>query len=212
MKYCKDGRFYDSEVDNIPEGAQALTEKEYQQLLEDRIRGKKYYLNGFFDSEIHGDNIPAGAVEVSEERYRELLAGQATGKRIAPDANGHPTLIEPAAPERADLIEEAKRRIDARTDAKILTGFEYQGLFFKLSLENQLNFKTECELRESLKYPHRIKALEGYYEVQSADDYQAFYLAGVAHIRECVEAGWCSKDALELLTDEEITELLEEIR
>ena len=57
---------------------------------------------------------------------------------------------------RAELLAMRKNQIDAETDAVILTGFEYAGNKFKLSLENQINYKAECDLRETLTYPHRV--------------------------------------------------------
>jgi len=95
-----------------------------------------------------------------------------------------------------------------KVDAVILTGFEYAGNKFKLSLENQINYKAECELRETLTYPHRVKTLDGYYDFQNAADYYAFYLAGIQFIRQTIEQGWTQKDALDLHSTEELIKSL----
>jgi len=163
---------------------------------------KYFYNGGFYDPKIHA--IPDGAVQLTDDEWAALLDGQAAGKRIVAGADGKPVLDDPAAPARDTLLDTLRQRIDAATDQAILTGFEYQGTGFKLSLENQMNFKTECELRDSLTYPHRIKAIGGYYDLATAEEYRLFYLAGIAFIRTKIEAGWTRKDALDSLTDAEL--------
>lgn len=164
----------------------------------------KYYANGaFYDSAVHAV-IPDGAAGLTDDEWRALLAGQAAGKRIVADADGKPVLEDPPAPNRETLLDALRKRIDDATDRAILTGFRYQGIGFKLSLENQMNYKAEVELRDSLTYPHRIKTIDGYYDIESAEEYRLFYLAGVAFIRSTIEAGWAQKDALEQLADAEL--------
>lgn len=169
----------------------------------------KYFQNGFYDSEIHGEAIPAGAFPIGDDYYRELLEGQAAGKRIVTSDVGLPLLADPPAPARAELLAAARDAVDAATDARILAGFEFNNSRFKLSLENQFNYKTECEMAEALSYPHRIKSIDGYYELADADEYRQLYLAAMAWIRAQLEAGWAAKDGLELLTDEELIHYLE---
>jgi len=176
--------------------------------------------NAFYDTTICKE-VPDGAVEISAARHQELLNEQSKGKAIFPDAHGNPINlpVKPAyattwnnaaqkweldAQGKAEAVAAAIDKIDADTDAAILTGFECQGMKFKLSLENQVNYKTECELRDNLTYPHRVKSLTGYYDIASAADYLAFYLAGVQYIRSCIEAGWAKKDQVAAMTNDEL--------
>lgn len=169
----------------------------------------KFYKDGFYDSGING-KIPADAVEITDGYWLELLEGQSNGKIIKPNADGYPVLADPPAMSRELMLERLKSRIDADTDETILTGFRFNGNSFKLSLENQMNFKTECELRDMLAYPHRIKTIDGYYELQNAEEYRLLYLAAVAFIRGTIEEGWAQKDALDGMTDDELKILMED--
>lgn len=170
----------------------------------------KFYKNGFYDTEINA-GIPVDAVAITTDYWSELLQGQSAGKRIQPDESGYPVLVDPPGKTRAELLELLKNKIDAETDKTILTGFQFNGQAFKLSLENQMNFKTECELRENLTYPHKIKTVDGYYELQNAEEYRLLYLAAVAFIRQTIEIGWTKKDNLDAMSDEELVTLLEDI-
>ncbi|MEI8244350.1 MAG: hypothetical protein WCI51_00885 [Lentisphaerota bacterium] len=117
----------------------------------------------------------------------------------------------PNESKRAALLEMAKNKIDAATDTRILTGFQFSGHNFKLSLENQMNFKTESEMRDYLVYPHRVKAIDGYFAFESAEQYRLFYLAGIAFIRQAVEAGWAQKDALNNLSTADLIAAINEV-
>lgn len=117
----------------------------------------------------------------------------------------------PDESKRAALLETAKDKIDAATDARILTGFQFSGHNFKLTLENQINFQTECSLRDMLTYPHRVKAIDGYFDFDSPEQYRLFYLAGIAFVRQTVEAGWTQKDALNNLSTAELISAINEV-
>lgn len=188
---------------------------------------KMYYskqTGGFYSREIHGDNIPPDAVEISLERWQQLLSAQSTGQTIQPGANGVPELLDappsqwhklnaenewvPDTTKKQELITAIRANIDADTDAKILNDFKIEGVGFKLSLENQMNYKAEYELRDVLTYPHKVKSIDDYHYFQDAAEYHLFYLSAVAFIRTTIEAGWDAKDALEGLTTEELIDLL----
>ena len=109
---------------------------------------------------------------------------------------------------KQELITAIRANIDADTDAKILNDFKIEGVGFKLSLENQMNYKAEYELRDVLTYPHKVKSIDGYHQFRDAAEYHLFYLSAVAFIRSTIEAGWDAKDALEGLTTEELIDLL----
>lgn len=75
---------------------------------------EKYYYSattrGFYaeSNKKQFENSPTGwpddAMEVSNEKYEALFAGQAQGKCIVPDENGAPTLSDPPAPTKEQLI------------------------------------------------------------------------------------------------------------
>jgi hypothetical protein len=163
----------------------------------------KYYKNGFYDLGVHGANIPADAVSITEKQYHELLAAQSQGKRIVSGDDGFPIAVDPE-PDRAALLEIARAKIDSQTDERILNGFEHAGHRFYLSLENQMNYKAECDLRHSLTYPVIIKTASGYAPISSPAEYLEFYTAAYRFIRETVGAGWIKKDTLQTMSIDEL--------
>lgn len=116
--------------------------------------------------------------------------------------------IIPAA-SRATLILKAKDIIDAQTDDMFINGFVYADQTFKLTLENQMNFKTECEMRDQFSYPHRVKTRDGYFDFTSADQYLDFYMTGVLFKRQLLTTGWAKKDALINMTANELIAIVE---
>jgi hypothetical protein len=68
------------------------------------------------------------------------------GKTLA-DISGAEGLL------KADI----RSRIDSRTAADILAGFDHQGVRFKLTAEDQLNFSNLYVARELLPYPVTVK-------------------------------------------------------
>ncbi|MCP4100443.1 MAG: DUF4376 domain-containing protein, partial [Lentisphaerae bacterium] len=109
---------------------------------------------------------------------------------------------------KQELLQLLKAKIDVETDENILNGFLYEDKSVKLSLENQMNYKAEYDMRELLTYPHKIKAGNEYVMLESSDEYAAFYVAGVQYIRSCIEAGWAEKDALDAKTTAELIEYM----
>lgn len=110
---------------------------------------------------------------------------------------------------KQQAIEAAETLINQQTDTAILTGFKHQGYSFILSTENQFNFKADYDVRDLLTYPYRVKHATGYLYLQSADEYQAFYLAGISYIRSQIEAGWNAKDALQNMTTKQLIEFID---
>ena len=107
------------------------------------------------------------------------------------------------------------KRIDAQTDLKILTGYQWtvlhgdhagQTVNVWLSTENQANYKAKHDL--ALAYPHlvtfpiRFKISEDaekkaiYEEFQDISELATFYLGGVSYIEHCLDEGWKEKDAV----------------
>ncbi|MCP4074544.1 MAG: hypothetical protein GY742_22920 [Hyphomicrobiales bacterium] len=109
---------------------------------------------------------------------------------------------------KQELLQLLKAKIDVETDENILNGFLYEDKSVKLSLENQMNYKAEYDMRELLTYPHKIKADNEYVMLESSDEYAAFYVAGVQYIRTCIETGWTEKDALDTKTTTELIDYM----
>lgn len=110
---------------------------------------------------------------------------------------------------KQEIIQLLRARIDKATDAKILNDFEYQEHEFLLTLENQINYKTEYDLRAALTYPHRVKAKDEYFILNSAEEYASFALTAIGYVRTCLEAGWAEKDALNSKTTLELITILQ---
>ena len=161
---------------------------------------KYIHNNTIYDNKI--DVIPDGATELTSDQY-EILSNPPSSYH---KWNG--TEWVPDTSRKQEILAKLEALINAATDQTILSGFSYNGHNFKLSLENQINYKTECELRENLTYPHKIKTIDGYYEMQDASEYLAMYLAAVAFIRQAIETGWAQKDAIQNKTTTELIEML----
>ena len=149
-----------------------------------------FYNQGFYPDKPAGAD---GAVYLTENTYQKLLEGQAAGATIVVSDKGRPVL---SWPDLDALRQRAGAKIDAETDAKILTGFVFRGHRFWLTLENQHNLKSECDLRHTLLYPLKIKTQDGYLTIDCPADYLALYAAAVKFIRGVIEDGWARKDSL----------------
>jgi hypothetical protein len=53
---------------------------------------------------------PEDAIELDYDYYLSLIYGQNHGKNIKPDENGYPILVDPPAPSKDELIQEASRK------------------------------------------------------------------------------------------------------
>ncbi|WP_176013043.1 hypothetical protein [Victivallis sp. Marseille-Q1083] len=139
---------------------------------------------------------------VYSEEHREGIVIDAPGPLPAdcsaepPPSDCHRLTNGRWTSDRAELLRRASGRIDAETDAKILSGFVYRDHRFWLSLENQCNLKAECDLRHALIYPVKIKTQDGYLTIDCPADYLALYAAAVKFIRGVIEDGWARKDSL----------------
>lgn len=132
-------------------------------------------------------------------------------KQVSAEVIGLPD-TEAMQQERREMEIEA---IDARTDAKILTGYQWtvlhgdhagQTVNVWLSTENQANYKAKHDL--ALAYPHlvtfpiRFKISEDaekkaiYEEFQDISELATFYLGGVSYIEHCLDEGWKEKDSV----------------
>ena len=92
------------------------------------------------------------------------------------------------------LCDEQRNRI---TDAEILAGFEWAGIQFPLTLENQNNFSQLYTLSkdELVVYPKKVWTGLSSTELNDAQEVKEFYLAGIAHVEACLDAGFTQKQA-----------------
>ena len=121
-----------------------------------------------------------------------------------------------------DVKEAIIADIDADTDAKILSGYQYQvkhgvdeGKIVDvwLSRENQENFKAKHDAArdypEQVRFPMKYKISEEnkkaiYEEFQDFNELKTFYLGGVAYIETCLNEGWAKKDNFDWTPYEEL--------
>ncbi|MGE4301064.1 MAG: hypothetical protein AB7F40_05610 [Victivallaceae bacterium] len=167
---------------------------------------KYFYENAIYDDAAHV--IPSGALRLSADRAAQIHAALKQGKAVTVTNNR--TRITEAEPDRARLLELAVAKIDAATDAAILTGFAYGGSSFYLSIENQLNYQAEYELRYTRVYPRRLRSADGWFESDSPAAIADFYAAMRNHISAQVAAGVEKKAAAAAMTAAALQELLNE--
>ena len=92
------------------------------------------------------------------------------------------------------LILNNDRKINSETDRKILNDFTYLDHEFYLTTENQTNFANMFVARDFLTYPQKVKTKTGFMTLESKEEVQDFYLAGVYFIKQCLEEGWKKKE------------------
>ena len=97
-------------------------------------------------------------------------------------------------------------RINAKTDARILSGFQWNGINVWLSEENQRNFSEAQRvalMTNGQSLPVTVKLSEDaesnpvYHEFTSVEELTGFYLAAVAFIQQCLAEGWQEKDSID---------------
>lgn len=96
--------------------------------------------------------------------------------------------------------------INARTDAKILSGFVWNDKPVWLSGENQFNFKAAYDVAvqtEGASLPVKFKlgeTQEGepvYHTFTSLNAFTDFYTKAIAYINQCLQDGWTEKDGID---------------
>ena len=93
--------------------------------------------------------------------------------------------------------------INAETDEKILSGFEWEGACVWLSSENQFNYKTAYDLAiqtngANLPITFKLGTTEKpiYKTFDSVDELTTFYTSAVNHVSDCLNEGWRKKDSV----------------
>lgn len=94
-------------------------------------------------------------------------------------------------------------RINSKTDARILSGFQWNGINVWLSDENQRNFSEAqrvAMITSGQSLPMTFKLGEDangspvYHEFTTVEELTGFYLSAVAYINQCLNEGWQEKD------------------
>ena len=96
--------------------------------------------------------------------------------------------------------------INAKTDARILTEFKWDGKPVWLSNENQFNFKAAYDLAlqtqgETLPMTFKLGETQNgepvYHEFKDVEELTQFYASAIAHIHKCLTEGWAEKDCID---------------
>jgi len=96
-------------------------------------------------------------------------------------------------------------RINARTDRRILDGFEWHGIKVWLSSENQFNFKAAYDIAVQTggaTLPVRFKLGEDnngspvYHVFGDMDEFTDFYTKALSYIVNVLNEGWEEKDSV----------------
>ncbi len=107
------------------------------------------------------------------------------------------------------LLEQAIKLINANTEANINAGIEINGVQVPLSPQDQSNFGIDHGIRDTLTYPYQVRVDNGtYVSVNSAEEFDQFFMAGRNYVRQCIEAGYAAKDAAAAMTITELTEYI----
>lgn len=104
--------------------------------------------------------------------------------------------------------------VNGNVDAKILTGYSWNGCPVYLSSENQFNYKSVYDLAQqnSSILPIKFKMGEDvdgnvvYHTFETVDELASFYMGAIAFIQQCLNEGWAEKDSIDtekLLADVE---------
>lgn len=106
-------------------------------------------------------------------------------------------------PTEAEVKADVDALVNAETDARILTGFVWNGIHVYLSTENQYNFKAAYDLAVqtsgsilpiTMKLGTDAEGNVAYHTFEDVSDFTDFYTKAFAYINEALVAGWTEKD------------------
>ena len=123
------------------------------------------------------------------------------------DENGDVTFQEVKFPYKPtlEIIKDIILDVEnLKVDAKILEGFEWNGMKVWLSSENQFNYKAAYDLAAqtnggSLPVTFKFGDTENpvYHEFKTLDDIADFYVKAMSHVNNTLKEGWESKDSID---------------
>lgn len=123
-------------------------------------------------------------------------------KKIARSILGCPVTNESEKEKRQNYID----KVNAATDAKILTGFVWRAKNVYLSSENQFNFKAAYDLAVmsgGQTLPVKFKLGEDgdgnpvYHTFTELSEFTDFYTSALAFVNETLNEGWNEKDSVD---------------
>lgn len=140
-----------------------------------------------------------GLYKIGRKKY-QLIYG--FGKDADTDETGFNYRLTFDHKPTADEVRKAiTSTIDAETEEKVITGFEYDGVRCWLSLTNQQNY-SHILSNPSQEYPLELKLNEEedgtpiYGTFATADEFKEFSRAASEYMINTVIAGWRKKDAV----------------
>lgn len=105
-----------------------------------------------------------------------------------------------------DVKDAIIKDIDARTDAKILNGYQFtpdgaeDPIVVWLSKESQTNF-SEAHRLQIVPVKFKLNEDENknpiYHTFETFEELNRFYIGGVTYINQCLNEGWAEKDAID---------------
>ena len=145
---------------------------------------------------------------------REDASRVIIGYGFQPDAQGDNAIWfevyfnkkQTGKPSLAQIKEAVKADINAKTDARILSGFVWNGINVWLSEENQHNFSEAQRIAAAnpeVGIPATFKLGEDengdpvYHTFETAEELTEFYLAAVAYVKQQIAIGWEEKDSID---------------
>lgn len=107
-------------------------------------------------------------------------------------------------PQIEEIKETIIEQVNRNTDEKILKGLIWKDLSIWLSSENQFNYKAAYDLAvqtqgQSLPVTFKLGTDDepNYYEFNTLDDLQDFFVATINHIQNAISEGWIEKDTID---------------
>ena len=105
-----------------------------------------------------------------------------------------------------ELREDIVQFVNDSVDAKILTGYMWNGYPVYLSSENQFNYKSIYDLAQqnSSILPVKFKIFEGtdgnvvYHTFETVDELSSFFMGAISFIQQCLTEGWAEKDSIDV--------------
>nr|DAL02906.1 MAG TPA: protein of unknown function (DUF4376) [Caudoviricetes sp.] len=144
-------------------------------------------------------------VKISDNNYLVII-----GYGVDADGNGYTNRrYYDHVPTEAELRADYAALINPRTDAKIATGFTWNGKPVYLSTENQSNFKTAYDLARDTNganLPIRFKLGEDesgspvYHTFTKFEVLQDFILKSADYVNTVLNDGWREKDGVDYET------------
>lgn len=113
----------------------------------------------------------------------------------------HTFISKPSFGQLKDFI---LAEINKRTDEKILSGFEWNGMSVWLSSENQFNYKAAYDLAvqsngTNLPTVFKFGSNEEpkYHKFDTVEELSDFYVKAMTYINEQLAIGWAKKDSID---------------